>query len=145
MSIFASLEGISRTLSLTLLLVIVDVFPTTVVAGSGIGMGVLSVVYLAAVAVGRAIETTTTTGQNIGAVTPDRAARATQFAGRFVFGVLAIWAWSPGSVSMRYWRVHHHPDVARSGALFLRSVAPTFGSSGSRECSRRLSAARARR
>jgi putative MATE family efflux protein len=126
LSIPASVEGISRTLSLNLLLVIVGLFPTTVVAGYGIGMRVLSVVYLPAIAVARGIETMT--GQNIGAVQPDRAATATHFAARFVFGVLAavgIVAWIGAEAIIGVFTTD--PEVARSGAVFLRYVAPTFG------------------
>jgi putative MATE family efflux protein len=126
LSIPASIEGIGRTVSLNLLLVIVGVFPTTVVAGYGIGMRVLSVVYLPAIAVARAIETMT--GQNVGAVQPDRAATATRLAGRFVFGILAavgVIAWIAGEAIVGVFTTD--PEVAHSGAVFLRYVAPTFG------------------
>ncbi|MFT4922829.1 MAG: putative MATE family efflux protein [Haloarculaceae archaeon] len=122
----ASVEGISRTLSLNLLLVIVGTFSTTVVAGYGIGMRVLSVVYLPAIAVARGVETMT--GQNIGAVRADRAETATHFAGRVVFGLLAVvgivtWLQADTIVGLFTTDV----DVARSGTVFLRYVAPTFG------------------
>jgi putative MATE family efflux protein len=126
LSIPASVEGISRTLSLNLLLVIVGLFSTTVIAGYGIGMRVLSIVYLPAIAVARGIETMT--GQNIGAVQPDRAATATHFAARFVFGVLAIIgviAWFGAEAIIGAFTTD--PEVAHSGAVFLRYVAPTFG------------------
>jgi Na+-driven multidrug efflux pump len=63
-------------------------FSTTVVAGYGIGMRVLSLVYLPAIAVARGIETMT--GQNIGAMQPDRAETATAFAVQFLFLSLSV-------------------------------------------------------
>lgn len=126
LSIPAAAEGISRTVSLNLLLVIVGVFATPVVAGYGIGMRVLSIVYLPAIAVARAIETVT--GQNIGAVHPDRAARATYFAARFVFGALAIVGvitWLGAEMIVGVFTTDD--AVAKSGAVFLRYMAPTFG------------------
>ncbi|MFB6228127.1 MAG: MATE family efflux transporter [Halobacteriales archaeon] len=122
----ASVEGISRTLSLNLLLLIVGLFPTTVVAGYGIGTRVLSLVYLPAVAVARGIETMT--GQNIGASQPDRAETAAGFAGGFLFVILSMmavvtWVWAEAIVGL----FTTDAEVTRSGAVFLRHIAPTFG------------------
>jgi putative MATE family efflux protein len=126
LAIPASVEGVSRTVSLNLLLVIVGIFSTPVVAGYGIGMRVLSVVYLPAIAVARGIETMT--GQNIGAVQPERAEAATHFAARFVFVVLAF----VGIVSLLWAEAivgvfTTDAEVTSNGAVFLRYIAPTFG------------------
>ena len=122
----ASVEGVSRTLSLNLLLFIVGLFSTTVVAGYGIGMRVLSLVYLPAIAVARGIETMT--GQNIGATQPDRAGTAARFAARSLFVILSVmgvvtWVGADAIVGL----FTTDAAVTHSGAVFLRHVAPTFG------------------
>lgn len=122
----ASVEGVSRTLSLNLLLLIVGLFSTTVVAGYGIGTRVLSLVYLPAIAVARGIETMT--GQNIGAAQPDRAETATGYAGMFLFGILSMmgvvtWVWAEAIVGL----FTTDAAVTQSGTVFLRHIAPTFG------------------
>ncbi len=126
LAIPASVEGVSRTLSLNLLLLIVGLFPTTVVAGYGIGTRVLSLVYLPAIAVARGVETMT--GQNIGAAQPDRAETATGFAGVFLFVILSIvgvvtWVRAEAIVGL----FTTDAAVTRSGTVFLRHIAPTFG------------------
>lgn len=126
LAIPASVEGVSRTLSLNLLLLIVGLFSTTVVAGYGIGMRVLSLVYLPAIAVARGIETMT--GQNIGAMQPDRAETATGFAARFLFialSVMGIVTWLGAEAIVGLFTTD--AAVTHSGAVFLRHVAPTFG------------------
>lgn len=122
----ASVEGVSRTLSLNLLLLIVGLFSTTVVAGYGIGMRVLSLVYLPTVAIARGIETMT--GQNIGAMQPDRAETATGFAAKFLFVslcIVGVVTWSGAETIVGLFTTD--PAVTHSGAIFLRHVAPTFG------------------
>lgn len=122
----ASVEVTGRALSVNLLLVIVGLFPTTVVAGYGIGVRVFSVIFLPAIAVARGVETMT--GQNIGAGKRDRASAANHFAARTMFLILAaagvlVWAGARPVVAV----FTTNTAVIDAGATFLRYVAPTFG------------------
>ncbi|AEH38892.1 MATE family efflux transporter [Halopiger xanaduensis] len=122
----ASIEGMGRALSINLLLVIVAIFPDTVVAAYGVGTRVFSVIFLPAVAVARGVETMT--GQNIGAGEPDRAKEAADFAARTMFlilGALGVVAWIAAEPIMAAFT--DNTEVVDVGVTFLRYVAPTFG------------------
>ncbi|WP_049986151.1 MATE family efflux transporter [Halobellus rufus] len=122
----ASVEVTGRSLSVNLLLLVVGMFPTTVVAAFGIGVRVFSVIFLPAIAVARGVETMT--GQNIGAGKPDRAGTAADFAAKTMFvvltglGVVAIFAAEPLVAVFT-----NDPAVIDEGSNFLRWVAPSFG------------------
>ncbi|WP_336023381.1 MATE family efflux transporter [Halobellus salinisoli] len=122
----ASVEVTGRALSVNLLLIVVGMFPTTVVAAFGIGVRVFSVIFLPAIAVARGVETMT--GQNIGAGKPDRAGTAADFAAKTMFvvltvlGVVAIFAAEPIIAVFT-----NDPAVIEEGSNFLRWVAPSFG------------------
>ncbi|SFS97485.1 MATE family efflux transporter [Halostagnicola kamekurae] len=127
----ASIEGTGRALSMNLLLVIVAMFPDTVVAAYGIGTRVFSVVFLPAIAVARGVETMT--GQNMGAGKPDRAAQATGLAAKFLFGVLTVagivvFLFPEPIVSVFVGADQENAArVISIGAEFLRYVALSFG------------------
>ncbi len=122
----ASVEVTGRALSVNLLLLVVGMFPTTVVAAFGIGVRVFSVIFLPAIAVARGVETMT--GQNIGAGKPDRAGTAADFAAKTMFviltglGLFALVAAEPIVAIFT-----NDPEVIREGSTFLRWVAPSFG------------------
>jgi putative MATE family efflux protein len=122
----ATVEGTGRAISVNLILIIVGMFPTTIVAAYGIGIRVFSVIFLPAIAVGQGVETMT--GQNIGAEKPDRAGKATRFAATAMFGILAAMGvlifLAAGPVVGVF---TDDPEVVRVGAEFLYWVAPTFG------------------
>ncbi|GAB7020733.1 MATE family efflux transporter [Halostagnicola bangensis] len=125
----ASVEGTARALSINLLLVIIAVFPETVVAAFGIGTRVFSVIFLPAIAFSQGVETMT--GQNIGAGKIDRAERTNHFGAKVMLlvlsglGVLVFFAAEP-IVSV----FTTDPEVVAEGALFLRYTALTFGFMG---------------
>ncbi|SDZ77119.1 putative efflux protein, MATE family [Haloplanus vescus] len=122
----ASIEGTGRALSMNLLLVVVALFPDTVVAGYGIGTRVFSVVFLPAIAVARGVETMT--GQNIGANEPDRAGRAADLAAKVLFAVLTaagIVIWLAAAPIADLFTTD--PAVVDVATQFLRYVALTFG------------------
>jgi len=122
----ASVEVTGRSLSVNLLLLVVGMFPTTVVAAFGIGVRVFSVIFLPAIAVARGVETMT--GQNIGAEKPDRAGTAADFAAKTMFavltalGLIALLAAEPIVAIFT-----NDPEVISEGSNFLRWVAPSFG------------------
>ncbi|EMA05559.1 putative efflux protein, MATE family [Haloarcula vallismortis] len=122
----ASIEGTGRALSMNLLLVIVAMFPDTVVAAYGIGTRVFSVVFLPAIAVARGVETMT--GQNMGADKPDRAAKAAGLAATVLFGVLTlagILVWFIAAPIADLFTTN--PEVVGITTQFLRYVALSFG------------------
>lgn len=122
----ASIEGTGRALSMNLLLVIVAMFPDTVVAAYGIGTRVFSVIFLPAIAVARGVETMT--GQNMGADKPDRAEKASNLAAKVLFGVLTaagILVWITAASIADVFTTN--PDVVDIAAQFIRYVALTFG------------------
>jgi len=127
----ASIEGTGRAVSMNLLLVIVAMFPDTVVAAYGIGTRVFSVVFLPAIAVARGVETMT--GQNMGADKPDRAEQAAGLAAKFLFGVLtvvgiAVFLFPEPIISPFVGAGQENAaQVVEIGAEFIRYVALTFG------------------
>ncbi len=121
----ASIEGTGRAVSVNALLLIVGLFPTTVVAAFGIGIRVFSVIFLPAIAVARGVETMA--GQNIGAGEEDRAAATARFAATVMFVVLGLagvvtWVFAPSVIDV----FTDDPEVVEVGATFLRYVAPSF-------------------
>jgi putative MATE family efflux protein len=122
----ASIEGTGRALSMNLLLVIVALFPDTVVAAYGIGTRVFSVIFLPAIAVARGVETMT--GQNMGANKPDRAEQAAGLAAKVLFGVLTaagvVVFFVAGPIADVFTT---DPEVVDIAAQFLRYVALSFG------------------
>ncbi|WP_254535126.1 MATE family efflux transporter [Halomarina litorea] len=121
----ASIEGTGRAVSVNALLLIVGLFPTTVVAAFGIGIRVFSVIFMPAIAVARGVETMA--GQNIGAGEEDRAAATSRFAAKTMFVVLGAagvvtWVFAPAVVGV----FTPDPEVVEVGATFLRYVAPSF-------------------
>ncbi|ELY57379.1 MATE family efflux transporter [Natronolimnohabitans innermongolicus] len=125
----ASVEGTARALSINLLLVIIAIFPETVVAAFGIGTRVFSVIFLPAIAFSQGVETMT--GQNIGAGKHDRARRTNHFGAKVMLvtltglGAVVFLAAEP-IVSV----FTTDPAVVEEGALFLRYTALTFGFMG---------------
>jgi putative MATE family efflux protein len=125
----ASVEGVSRALSVNAFLFIVALFATPVVAAYGIGARVLSVVFLPAVAIGRGVETMS--GQNVGANEFDRAAETSRVAAIGLFLVLTAlgavaWVFAQPIVSI----FTADAEVIDAGATFLRFIAPSFGFMG---------------
>ncbi|MXV63135.1 MATE family efflux transporter [Natronorubrum sp. JWXQ-INN-674] len=125
----ASVEGTARALSINLLLVIIAIFPETVVAAFGIGTRVFSVIFLPAIAFSQGIETMT--GQNIGAGKRERAYRTNHFGAKVLavtltgLGAIVFLAAAP-IVSV----FTTDPAVVEEGATFLRFTALTFGFMG---------------
>ncbi|ELZ05444.1 MATE family efflux transporter [Natrialba asiatica] len=122
----ASIEGTARSLSITLLLFVLAMFPEEISAAYGIGTRIFSVIFLPALAVSQGIETIT--GQNIGAEKPDRAAKTNHFGARAMLavltglGIITILAARPISSIFT-----DNPTVAAESASFLRYTALTFG------------------
>ncbi len=125
----ASIDGVGRAVSVNLLMILVGVFPSTVVAGYGIGIRIFSLVFLPANAVEQSVETMV--GQNIGSGKPDRAERANTFAAQSVgliltgIGVLVFFVARPLTAVFTT-----NPAVVDVGTQFLRYVALTFGGIG---------------
>jgi putative MATE family efflux protein len=82
----ASAESVGRSLTVNMVVAVVGMFGTTVMAGYGIGVRIFSMIFLPAVAIDRAVETTT--GQNLGAGEFERADRVPRIAASYAFLVL---------------------------------------------------------
>jgi putative MATE family efflux protein len=125
----ASIENTGNSIAVVIMLTIVTPFGETVIAAYTVGVRMFSVIFLPAIAVGRGVETMV--GQNVGAGEQDRAGRATNFAAKAMFGILAAvgvltWLGAPNIVAI----FSDDPEVVEIGRLFLRYVAPTFGFTG---------------
>ena len=125
----ASIEVTGRAVSVNMMLFIVGLFSTTIVAGFGVGIRILSVIFLPAVAAAQGVETMT--GQNIGAGREDRAAATNHFAAKAMFLILTgagivIFVGARPVVGV----FTDDPAVIDAGVTFLRIVAPTFGFMG---------------
>ena len=125
----ASIENTGNSIAVVLMLTIVTPFGETVIAAYTVGVRMFSVIFLPAIAVGRGVETMS--GQNIGAGEQERAGRATDFAAKAMFGILAAvgvltWFGAPNIVAV----FSDDPEVVEVGRVFLRYVAPVFGFTG---------------
>ncbi|ELY50874.1 MATE family efflux transporter [Natronococcus jeotgali] len=122
----ASVEGAARSLSITVLLVVVATFPNAVSGAYGIGTRVFSVIFLPALAVSQGIETMT--GQNIGAEEVDRAAEANHFGARAMLVLLTV---GGGLIVLAARPIagifSPDPAVVDHAATFLRVTGLTFG------------------
>jgi putative MATE family efflux protein len=126
----ASVEGVGRSVSVNLLVAVVGwMFIDQVVAGYGIGVRIFSLVFLPAVAVGRAVESMT--GQNLGAGNFERAGKTARVGAKYSFliltalGVLTlIFARPIASIFTK------DPEIAAVAAEFLIYVSLTFGGIG---------------
>lgn len=126
----ASVEGTGRSISVNALVAVVGtMFAGSVVAGYGIGIRIFSMVFLPAAAVGRGVESMT--GQNLGAGNYDRAAETARFGAKWTFLILTalgiitfVFAYPIASVFTK------SPEIAATGAEFLRFVSLSFGFMG---------------
>jgi putative MATE family efflux protein len=126
----ASVEGVGRSVSVNLLVAVVGwMFIDQVVAGYGIGVRIFSLVFLPAVAVGRAVESMS--GQNLGAGNFERAGKTARVGAKYSFiiltalGVLTlIFARPIASIFTK------DPEIAAVAAEFLIYVSLTFGGIG---------------
>lgn len=122
----ASVEGTGRALSVNLLLVIIALFPETVIAAFGIGTRIFSMIFLPAVALSQGIETMT--GQNIGADKFDRAERTNHFGAKMILIVLSLFGifviLGAEQIASAFTT---DPVVVTEAAMFLRMTALSFG------------------
>jgi putative MATE family efflux protein len=125
----SSLEGLSIALSVTAMLVVVGRFPSTVVAGFGVGERVLSVMFLPAQGLAGALSTMV--GQNLGARRPGRAVRATRLAvGSALVGLTAVGAGTVLAAAPLARVFTPDPAVVATAADFLRVTGLAFGVEG---------------
>jgi len=122
----ASFELTARSLSVNAILLIVGLFPTTIVAAYGVGIRIYSVIYLPAIAISRAVETMT--GQNKGAGKIDRAIKTNYLASKVMFialsmlGIITV-LFAPGIMSI----FSDDSEVISVGVEFLRILGISFG------------------
>lgn len=126
----ASIEGTGRALSTNLLLLVVGMFPTTVVAAYGIGNRLLTLVLMPALGLSQSIETVV--GQNLGAGKPDRAKRGVFMAAGMLAAVLVVvvvsalaYAFATPIVDV-FIAGEGAATVVDIGAEYLLIIGPTF-------------------
>ncbi len=126
----SSLEQSARGLGMSVMVLLVTGFGTTVTAAYGIGVRVLSFVIIPAL--GLSMATTTLVGQNIGAGRPERAVETGWTSAKVAFLSMTvagavIWIFGPGIIRIF---VPDSPQVVAIGARFLRIMALFFGLMG---------------
>ncbi|MBB6327584.1 putative MATE family efflux protein [Algoriphagus iocasae] len=123
----ASLEQSSRAAAMTVMVMLVTSFGSSVVAAYGIGARILSLVIVPAL--GFAIATTSLVGQNIGASKIKRAEKIGDLSSKIAFfGLTAIGMllFFFAETLTRFF-VPNDPQVIQDGAKFIRIMAPSFG------------------
>ena len=128
----ASVEGVGRSVSVNAIVAVVGwTFVGPVVAGYGIGVRIFSMVFLPAIAVGRAVESMA--GQNLGAGNFDRAGETARVGSRYSFivlsalGLLVFFLARPIASVFIASSKANSDRIAAVGAQFLRYVAFSFG------------------
>jgi len=121
----ATLDGWARSFAAVAMAGFVARFGPAATAAYGVGVRLMSVTWSVAGAVGQA--TATGVGQNLGANTPDRAARvafvATAGTMGLLLGATALVVAFPAA-AIRVFVAD--PEVVREGVVFLRIVAPSW-------------------
>jgi putative MATE family efflux protein len=123
----ASLEQSSRAAAMTVMVMLVTSFGSSVVAAYGIGARILSLVIVPAL--GFAIATTSLVGQNIGASKIKRAEKIGDLSSKIAFfgltaiGILLFFF----AETLTRFFVPNDPQVIQDGAKFIRIMAPSFG------------------
>ena len=119
----ATLDGWTRSFAAVTMAAFVTPFGTAAIAAYGIGIRIMSVSWSVAGAVGQA--TATGVGQNLGAKTPDRAARVTWVGTgatmAFLFGAAAICVIFPETIIGVF---DSSADTIAEGRRFLYIIAP---------------------
>ncbi|EAZ79716.1 MATE family efflux transporter [Algoriphagus machipongonensis] len=123
----SSLEQSSRAAAMTVMVMLVTSFGSSVVAAYGIGARILSLVIVPAL--GFAIATTTLVGQNIGAAKIKRAEKIGDLSTKIAFfgltaiGILLFIFAEP----LTRFFVPNDPQVIKDGSKFIKIMAPSFG------------------
>ncbi len=126
----SSLEQSTRAGAMTVMIMLVTAFGSSVVAAYGIGSRVLSLIVVPAL--GFAMATTTMVGQNIGAGKIRRAEEIGELSTKIAFfgltavGILLHIVAEPVTAFF----VPNDPQVIKDGALFIKIMAPAFGMMG---------------
>ncbi len=123
----SSLEQSSRSAAMTVMVMLVTSFGSSVVAAYGIGSRILSLVIVPAL--GFAMATTSLVGQNIGANKIKRAEKIGDLSSKIAFfgltgiGLILFLVAEP----LTAFFVPGDEQVIKDGALFIKIMAPSFG------------------
>ena len=124
--VFASIQGILRNVSGLILTRIVATYGTFAVAAYVIGMRLQFIVLMPGFGLATAVATLV--GQNLGAKKPERAARTAWITVGIGAGIMAFM----GLIYIIFARdiisiFNDHPEVLKTGVVYLRILASTFG------------------
>lgn len=123
----SSIEQSTRALGMTVMVILVTGFGSSVVAAYGIGARILS--FIVVPALGLAIATTSLVGQNVGAIKIKRAEKVADLSSRIAFfgltglGILMYLFAEP----LTAFFIPNDPEVIEDASLFIKIMAPTFG------------------
>lgn len=126
----ASIEQSARALGLTVLTFLIATFGTLAVASYGVGSTILQVVLIPAMGLSMAVAALV--GQNIGAGNIERAARIARLGASIGFWILTVL----GVIAFFFARnlvaffVPNDPNVIAEGAVFVRTMALSWGCIG---------------
>jgi len=126
----ASIEQSARALGLTVLTFLIATFGTLTMAAYGVGTTILQVVMIPAM--GLAMAVSALVGQNIGAGNIERAARIGRLGaslGFWILSVLGVVAFFTAPYLVAFF-VPNDASVIREGAVFLRTMALSWGCIG---------------
>ena len=124
--VFASIQGILRNVSGLILTRIVATYGTFAVAAYVVGMRLQFIVLMPGFGLATAVATLV--GQNLGAKKPERAARTVWITVGIGAGIMAFM----GLIYIIFARdiisiFNDHPEVLKTGVVYLRILASTFG------------------
>jgi putative MATE family efflux protein len=124
--VFSSLQAILRNISGLILTRLVAIYGTFAVAAYVVGMRLQMIVLMPGFGFGTAVATLV--GQNLGAEKPQRAARTAWITAALGSGIMAFLGivyiiFSRSIISV----FNDHPEVVKTGVVYLRTIAITFG------------------
>ncbi len=122
-----SIEQISRSTGIFVMILLVTGFGTLALASYGIGSRVLSFIIIPAFGLGMA--TSTLIGQNIGANKPDRVKKTVRLSLLIAFGVMSflgiIFFFFAENIARVF--IPHEPETIKESGFFIKNIAVSFG------------------
>jgi putative MATE family efflux protein len=125
-----SVEQISRSVGIFVMLFLVTGFGTMALASYGIGSRILSFIIIPVFGLGMA--TSTLVGQNLGAQKPDRVKKTIKLSLYIAFGIMSIFGLLTFlfASSVAHFFIPNEPETIKQSAVFIRYIAVSFGFMG---------------
>jgi putative MATE family efflux protein len=125
-----SVEQISRSVGIFVMLFLVTGFGTMALASYGIGSRILSFIIIPVFGLGMA--TSTLVGQNLGAQKPDRVKKTIKLSLYIAFGIMSIFGLLTFlfASSVAHFFIPNEPETIKQSAVFIKYIAVSFGFMG---------------